>query len=611
MTPASTRSLSPLLAIFRFLLPYRARLFGAGTALVFTAGATLFLGRGIQVLIDEGFGGGTSADLRNAISVIMVIAGAMAIGTFMRFYLVSWLGERVSADIRKAVFDNIIRLNPGYFETNRSGEIMSRLTTDTTLLQTIIGSSLSMALRSSLTLAGGLVLMFITNVKLSLIITAGVPLVLLPILIFGRRVRRLSTQSQDSIASVGSYAGEIIQNIRTVQSYTSEDRESAAFAGEVESAFAIARRRIRQRALLVCVAILLLFAGMGAMLWSGGQDVISGRMSGGELGAFVFYAIMVGSGFATLSEVWGEVQRAAGASERLLELLHTRSDLPDTGSERDLPVAELAFRNVTFCYPARPNEAALKNLSLKIAAGKSLALVGPSGGGKSTVFQLLQRFYDPQAGSVEFAGVDIRDIGLHTLRQQLALVPQQPALFTASVRYNIAYGRPEASDDEVAAAAQAAHADEFINRLPQGYDSHLGEQGVRLSGGQRQRIALARAILNNPHVLLLDEATSALDSESEHQVQLALHELMRNRTTVIIAHRLSTILHADLIAVLDKGELVATGTHQSLLQDCPLYARLASLQFREPVDSTADTAHGRAANREDELVPLTHPDQSP
>ncbi|MEQ8803807.1 MAG: ABC transporter transmembrane domain-containing protein, partial [Haliea sp.] len=454
---------------------------------MFTAGATLFLGRGIQVLIDEGFGGGTSADLRNAIGVIMVIAGAMAVGTFVRFYLVSWLGERVSADLRKAVFDNIIRLNPGYFETNRSGEIMSRLTTDTTLLQTIIGSSLSMALRSSLTLVGGLVLMFVTNVKLSLIITAGVPLVLLPILIFGRRVRRLSTQSQDSIASVGSYAGEIIQHIRTVQSYTGEDRESAAFAGEVERAFAIARRRIRQRALLVCVAILLLFAGMGAMLWSGGQDVISGRMSGGELGAFVFYAIMVGSGFATISEVWGEVQRAAGASERLLELLHTRSDLADSGAECELPVAELAFRNVTFSYPARPGEAALKNLTLEIDAGKSLALVGPSGGGKSTLFQLLQRFYDPQSGSIEFAGVDIRDIGLHTLRRQLALVPQQPALFTASVRYNIAYGRPDASDEEVAAAARAAHADDFIDRLPQGYDSHLGEQGVRLSGGQRQR----------------------------------------------------------------------------------------------------------------------------
>lgn len=598
MAPAATRTLSPLLAIFRFLLPYRARLLGAASALVFTAGATLFLGRGIQVLIDEGFGGGTSADLRNAISVIMVIAGAMAIGTFVRFYLVSWLGERVSADIRKAVFDNIIRLNPGYFETNRSGEIMSRLTTDTTLLQTIIGSSLSMALRSSLTLVGGLVLMFITNVKLSLIITAGVPLVLLPILIFGRRVRRLSTQSQDSIASVGSYAGEIIQHIRTVQSYTSEDRESAAFAGEVERAFAIARRRIRQRALLVCVAILLLFGGMAAMLWSGGQDVISGRMSGGELGAFVFYAIMVGSGFATISEVWGEVQRAAGASERLLELLHTHSDLPDSGAERELPEAELALQDVTFCYPARPGEAALKNLSLEIAAGKSLALVGPSGGGKSTLFQLLQRFYDPQSGSILFAGVDIREIGLHRLRQQLALVPQQPALFTASVRYNIAYGRPDASEEEVIAAAKAAHADDFIGRLPQGYDSHLGEQGVRLSGGQRQRIALARAILANPRVLLLDEATSALDSESEHQVQLALHELMRDRTTVIIAHRLSTILHADLIAVLDQGELVATGTHQSLLQDCPLYARLADLQFREPAESPADKVNSRAADRE-------------
>lgn len=586
MAPPPGRSLSPLLAIFRFLLPYRARLLGAGGALVFTAGATLFLGRGIQVLIDEGFGGGTSADLRNAISVIMVIAGAMAIGTFLRFYLVSWLGERVSADLRKAVFDNIIRLDPGYFETNRSGEIMSRLTTDTTLLQTIIGSSLSMALRSGLTLVGGLVLMFITNVKLSLVITAGVPLVLLPILVFGRRVRRLSTQSQDSIASVGSYAGEIIQHIRTVQSYTSESRESAAFAGEVERAFAIARRRIRQRALLVCVAILLLFAGMAAMLWSGGQDVISGRMSGGELGAFVFYAIMVGSGFATISEVWGELQRAAGASERLLELLHMHSEIPDGDSSSAPGQASLSLRDVTFAYPARPREPALKGLTLDIAEGKSLALVGPSGGGKSTLFQLLLRFYDPQSGAVLFDGVDLRTLRLETLRQQMALVPQQPALFTGTVRYNIAYGKPEASADEVTAAAQAAHAHEFIQRLPNGYDSELGEQGVRLSGGQRQRIALARAILANPRVLLLDEATSALDSESEHQVQLALHGLMRNRTTVIIAHRLSTILHADLIAVLDKGSLIAIGTHQSLLQDCPLYARLASLQFQDPPKPT-------------------------
>jgi ATP-binding cassette subfamily B protein len=580
-------SLSPLLAILRFLLPYRGRLLAAGTALVFTAGATLLLGRGIQVLIDEGFSGGTRADLANAIGVILVIAAAMAAGTFARFYFVSWLGERVSADIRNAVFDNIIHLDPGYFETNRSGEIMSRLTTDTTLLQTIIGSSLSMALRSGLTLIGGLVLMFITNIQLSLIITVAVPLVLLPILFFGRRVRRLSTQSQDSIANVGSYAGEIIQHIRTVQSYTSESRESAAFGVEVERAFAIARRRIRQRALLVGAAILLLFGGMAAMLWSGGQSVINGEMSGGELGAFVFYALMVGSGFATISEVWGELQRAAGASERLLDLLHTHSEIVD-GSSRAVPHrASLSLRNVTFAYPARPADPALKGLSLKIDEGKSLALVGPSGGGKSTVFQLLLRFYDPQSGAVLFDGVDLRDMRLEILRQQMALVPQQPALFTGTVRYNIAYGMPAASAEEVVAAARAAHAHEFIQRLPNGYDSELGEQGVRLSGGQRQRIALARAILANPRVLLLDEATSALDSESEHQVQLALEELMRNRTTVIIAHRLSTIRHADRIAVLDKGQLVATGTHDSLLRDSPLYARLAQLQFREP-EASAD-----------------------
>lgn len=583
------RGLSPLLTILRFLLPYKARLWAAGCALAFTAGATLFLGRGIQVLIDEGFSGGTSADLSGAISVIMVIAAAMAVGTFVRFYMVSWLGERVSADIRKAVFDNIIHLNPGYFELNRSGEIMSRLTTDTTLLQTIIGSSMSMALRSSLTLVGGLVLMFITNIQLSLIITAGVPLVLLPILVFGRRVRRLSNLSQDSIANVGSYAGEIIQHIRTVQSYTSESRESAAFGSEVERAFGIARRRIRQRALLVCVAMILLFGGMGAMLWSGGQSVISGEMSGGELGAFVFYALMVGSGFATISEVWGELQRAAGASERLLELLGTHSEIVDGASSTPPASACLTLRDVTFAYPARPEDPALKGLSLDIAEGKSLALVGPSGGGKSTLFQLLLRFYDPQSGAVLFDGVDLRELSLSNLRQQMALVPQQPALFTGTVRYNIAYGKPDATAAEVTAAAQAAFAHEFIQRLPHGYESELGEQGVRLSGGQRQRIALARAILANPRVLLLDEATSALDSESEHQVQLALQELMRNRTTIVIAHRLSTIRHADRIAVLDKGILVATGTHDTLLEDSPLYARLASLQFREPLPDSETT----------------------
>ena len=579
--PASLPSLLPVVG---FLKPYKLRLAGASVALLFTAGATLSMGRGLQGLIDQGFGNGDSADLAGAVSLLIAIAAAIAVGTFIRFYLVSWLGERVSADLRKAVFDNIVRLHPGYFELNRSGEIMSRLTTDTTLLQTIIGSSFSMALRSSLTLIGALVMMFITNLKLSLIIAVGVPLVLLPILYFGRRVRRLSNQSQDSIASVGSYAGEVIQHIRVVQSYTQEAFESTAFSREVERAFGIARRRIWQRSLLMGGAILLVFSGMAGMLWEGGQDVINGRMTGGELGAFVFYAIMVGSGIATVSEVWGELQRAAGAAERLIELLNTRSLIDDPGP-RELPGQprrpELALDDITFYYPTRPGQAALQDFSLPIQAGRSLALVGPSGAGKSTLFELLQRFYDPQQGRVLLNGEDIRKLGLRQLRSHIALVPQQPALFTGDVRYNISYGRPDASDAEVVAAARAAHAEEFIERLPQGYGSHLGEQGVRLSGGQRQRIALARAILNDPEILLLDEATSALDTESEYQVQQALHELMKNRTTVIIAHRLSTILHADNIAVLDHGRLIATGTHTELMQNCALYQRLASLQFRE------------------------------
>ncbi len=588
-TEPKAARLPSLLPVLGFLKPYKTRLVAASLALLFTAAATLSLGRGLQVLIDQGFGG-NSADLSAAVGLLMAIAAAIAVGTFIRFYLVSWLGERVSADLRKAVFDNLVNLHPGFFELNRSGEIMSRLTTDTTLLQTIIGSSFSMALRSSLTMIGALVMMFITNLKLSLIIAVGVPLVLLPILFFGRRVRRLSNQSQDSIASVGSYAGEVIQHIRVVQSYTQEKFESAAFAREVEQAFAIARRRIWQRSLLIGGAILLVFMGMAAMMWEGGQDVLSGQMTGGELGAFVFYAIMVGSGVATVSEVWGELQRAAGAAERLIQLLNTPSLIEDPGPQ-DLPLQperpELCLDRVTFFYPTRPGQAALREFSLPIEAGKSLALVGPSGAGKSTVFELLQRFYDPQQGRILLNGEDIRELGLQQLRAHIALVPQQPALFTGDVRYNICYGEPDASDEQVITAAKAAHAEEFIERLPQGYGSHLGEQGVRLSGGQRQRIALARAILNDPEILLLDEATSALDTESEYQVQQALHELMKNRTTIIIAHRLSTILHADKIAVMDQGQLVATGTHEELMQSCELYQRLTSLQFR---DTDADKA---------------------
>jgi ATP-binding cassette subfamily B protein len=579
---ANAKNMSSLFVLFRYLLPYKSRLIAASCALIFTAVITLAIGQGVRILIDEGFVGGSLGQLNKAIGFIVALAFLMSIGTFIRFYLVSWLGERVSADIRLDVFNHIITLHPSYFETNRSGEIMSRLTTDTTLLQSIIGSSVSMALRSSLTMTGALVMLLVTNFKLTMMVLGAVPVVLVPILFYGRKVRNLSRQSQDTIADVGTYAGEIIQNIKTVQSYTQEKAEKSAFAKEVENAFDVARRRVSQRAWLIAVVILLVFSALSAMLWVGGRDVLAGNMSGGDLGAFVFYAIIVASGVATLSEVYGELQRAAGATDRLVELMEAPSEIvaPEKGAIAPMSLAaELSFDKVNFYYPSRPDELALDDFSLLIEEGKSLALVGPSGAGKSTVFELLQRFYDPQSGHVNLAQEDIRQFDPHQLRQQLAVVSQQPALFSADVSYNIRYGNPDATDAEVKAAAKAAYAHEFICKLPEGYGSFLGEQGVRLSGGQRQRVAIARAILKDPRILLLDEATSALDAESEHQVQLALEKLMLNRTTIIIAHRLSTILHADKIAVLDRGKIVATGSHDELMQSSELYQRLAKLQF--------------------------------
>jgi ATP-binding cassette subfamily B protein len=579
---AKVKKMSSLFVLFGYLLPYKSRLIAASCALIFTAAITLAIGQGVRILIDEGFVGGSQDQLNKAIGFIVLLAFFMSIGTFIRFYLVSWLGERVSADIRLEVFNHIITLHPSYFETNRSGEIMSRLTTDTTLLQSIIGSSVSMALRSSLTMAGALLMLLVTNFKLTMMVLGVVPIVLVPILFYGRKVRTLSRQSQDTIANVGTYAGEIIQNIKTVQSYTQENTEKSSFAKEVENAFSVARRRVSQRAWLIAVVILLVFSALSAMLWVGGRDVLAGNMSGGDLGAFVFYAIIVASGVATLSEVFGELQRAAGATDRLVELMEAPSEIlaPEKGAIAPISLAaELSFDKVNFCYPSRPDELALDDFSLLIEEGKSLALVGPSGAGKSTVFELLQRFYDPQSGHVNLAQEDIRQFDPHDLRQQLAVVSQQPALFSADVSYNIRYGKPDATDAEVEAAARAAYAHEFICKLPEGYGSFLGEQGVRLSGGQRQRVAIARAILKDPRILLLDEATSALDAESEHQVQLALEKLMQNRTTIIIAHRLSTILHADKIAVLDRGKIVATGKHSELMQSSDLYQRLAKLQF--------------------------------
>ncbi|MDG2116150.1 MAG: ABC transporter transmembrane domain-containing protein [Porticoccaceae bacterium] len=576
-----------LMVLAQFLKPYRTQILIFLIALICTAAVTLSIGQGLRLVIDQGFAQQSQQHLNTAILFIVGASVLMAIGTYIRFYLISWLGERVSADIRTAVFNHIVGLHPAFFETNRSGDIMSRLTSDTTLLQSIIGSSVSIALRSAISFSGALIMLLITNLKLSLIILLAVPVVLMPVLVFGRKVRTLSRKSQDSVADVGSYAGEVIQHIKTVQSFTQEPQEQRAFAQEVEKAFAVAKRRISQRAVLMGVVILLVFGALSIMLWVGGSDVIDGNMSGGDLGAFIFYAILMATGVASLSEVYGELQRAAGATERLMELLQADNKIlvAENANENaaDLPPV-LAFNNLTFCYPSCPEQPALRDFSLTIEQGQIVALVGPSGAGKSTVFDLIQRFYDPQHGSVLFGHCDIRQLQPSDLRQQIAVVQQQPTLFTGDVMYNIRYGKPQASDEEVIAAATAAHADEFIRRLPDGYQSDLGEQGVRLSGGQRQRIAIARALLKDPRILLLDEATSALDAESEYKVQLALDKLMKDRTTIIIAHRLATILHADQIVVMDAGERVATGSHQDLLRSNELYARLARLQFSTDSD---------------------------
>ena len=578
------KKISILLELIQFIRPYKSQVLAAFIALIFTAGVMLSVGQGVRMLIDEGFAQQSIQQLQHAVLFILAITVLIAGGTFFRFYLVSWLGERVSADIRLAVFNHVITLHPSYFETNGSGDIMSRITTDTTLLQSIIGSSFSMAIRSVLMLLGALVMLFATNIKLTFIVLLSVPFILVPILFYGRKVRKLSRKSQDSMADVGSYAGEAIEHIKTVQSYTHEQHERLSFGKEIEKSFNIGRHRIKQRATLIAGVIIIVFGAITGMLWVGGSDVIQGKMSGGDLGAFVFYAILVASSLATISEVLGELQRAAGATERLIEILqvesHIRPPVENTISAKELN-AQITFEAVSFNYPSRPDQAATHALNLTAQQGKVLALVGPSGAGKTTLFELLQRFYDPQVGRITLGGTDIRQLDPKDLRQQMALVPQQPALFSSDVFHNIRYGKPDASDEEVISAAKKAHAHEFICQLPEGYNSFLGERGVRLSGGQRQRIAIARAILKDPHILLLDEATSALDSESEHHVQQALEELMRDRTTIIIAHRLSTIQHADKIAVLDGGSLVDMGDHQSLLQSCELYQRLVKLQFKK------------------------------
>lgn len=567
-----------------FVRPYSAALAAAALALLIAAGAVLGFGMVLRQVVDHGFNSGSSAALNHALLLFLVVVAIMAVSVAARVYLVTWLGERVVADIRKAVFAQVLKLEPAVFEVTRTGEVISRLTTDTSVLQVVVGSTLAQAVRNVLLFTGGLAMLTVTSPKLALLVLLGVPVVVLPVWLLGHRVRKLSRGSQDRIADIGAYVDEVIHGIRTVQAFCHEAIDTARYGTHVEAAFDVAIRRSRASALLTALVMLLVFGAITVVLWVGGRDVLAGRLTGGQLSAFVFYAILVASSVGSLSEVIGQLLRAAGAAERLLELLHTEPAIRAPAQPIALPDPPrgcVELERVTFHYPSRPDAPALEDISLMLHPGEKVALVGPSGAGKSTVLQLLLRFYDPDAGVIRFDGVELPETDPACLRQRMALVPQDPMVFGADAWDNIGYGHPGVSQADIRAAAQAAHATEFLDRLPQGFDTYLGERGVRLSGGQRQRIAIARAILRNPVLLLLDEATSALDAQSERLVQDALERLMAQRTTLIIAHRLATVRQVDRIVVMDEGRIVASGRHEELVAQNGLYARLAALQFRD------------------------------